>query len=177
MLEAELRKEGADPAQSLERAERFLLVVGRVSLLAERLQVALLMKTWDADAAQLRGRLELVAGAAEQVRGSAALRAFLGVCLRVGNRLNGNSSHGNAAGFSIGSLDGLTAGLKLASSEDGAPSASLDHLKAQTAPPQQLGGSRWPQQLASARLKAEAVPPPTPRPHLDQVDLRQRDAP
>ena len=38
MLEAELRKEGADPAQSLERAERFLLVVGRVSLLAERLR-------------------------------------------------------------------------------------------------------------------------------------------
>ena len=46
-------------------------------------------------------------------------------------------------------------------SHDGAPSACLDHPKAQTAPtlpgapPPPLGGVRWPQEPASARAQAE----------------------
>ena len=50
--------------------------------------------------------------------------------------------------------------------EDGAPSASLDRLKAQAAsthpgaPPEQLESLRWPQQLASGRPKVEDAPPP-----------------
>ena len=48
-------------------------------------------------------------------------------------------------------------------SEDGAPPACLDHLKAQVAPThpgarlQQLGGVRWPQELAPRRHRAERV--------------------
>ena len=48
--------------------------------------------------------------------------------------------------------------------EDGAPSASLNHLKPRGspvypgAPPQRLAGSPWPQQLASGRPKVEDVP-------------------
>ena len=56
--------------------------------------------------------------------------------------------------------------MKMAStlSDDTAPSASLDHLEAQAAPthprapPEQLGGSPWPQQPASGRPKVEESP-------------------
>ena len=49
--------------------------------------------------------------------------------------------------------------------DDTAPSASLDHRKAQAAPihprapPEHLGGSPWPQQAASGRPKLEVSPP------------------
>ena len=95
--------------QRLERPERFLLCMARVPQLAERLRTALTMKAWPADAERARAQLRRVEEAATQVRGSTALRAFLGVCLRVGNRLNGQSAHGNAAGFSVGSLEQLWA--------------------------------------------------------------------
>ena len=54
-------------------------------------------------------------------------------------------------------------------SEDSAPSASLDGLKAQTAsthptaPPEHLGGVPWPHQLPSDRPKVEDVPLSTTR--------------
>ena len=54
-------------------------------------------------------------------------------------------------------------------SDDTAPSASLDHLEAQAAPthprapPEQLGGSPWPQHPASGRPKVEESPLATTR--------------
>ena len=56
--------------------------------------------------------------------------------------------------------------LQMAStlSEDSAPSASLDNLKAQAvptrpgAPPERLAGLPWPQQPASGRPKAQGLP-------------------
>ena len=54
-------------------------------------------------------------------------------------------------------------------SEDSAPSASLDCLKAQAAPthpraqPEPLGSLRWPQELASDRPKVEDFPLSTNR--------------
>ena len=67
--------------------------------------------------------------------------------------------------------------MKVASalSEDSAPSASLDCLKAQAAPthpraqPEPLGSLRWPQELASDRPKAEEFPLSTTRQHADEA--------
>ena len=97
------------PRQRLERPERFLLCMARVPQLAERLRTALTMKAWASDKTRVGAQLRRVEEAATQVRGSTALRAFLGICLRVGNRLNGQSAHGNASGFSVGSLEQLWA--------------------------------------------------------------------
>ena len=53
--------------------------------------------------------------------------------------------------------------------EDGAPSASLDHLETQAAlthprvPPKHLGSSPWPQELASGRPRVEDFPLSTTR--------------
>ena len=65
--------------------------------------------------------------------------------------------------------------------EDSAPSASLDHLKAQAAPahprarPEQLAGSPWPQQPASGRPAVERLPLSTStgvRPHAARLVAR-----
>ena len=63
---------------------------------------------------------------------------------------------------SAGGAAGCTCPLTL--SEDGAPSASLDHRKARVvpthpgAPPEQLGSAPWPQQPASGRPEGEEHP-------------------
>ena len=62
-------------------------------------------------------------------------------------------------------------------SEDSAPSASLDHLKAQAAPtragapPEQLGSLRWPQPPAPGRPKVEEELPLAPSRPILRGDL------
>ena len=69
--------------ESLGRTEQFLLAVGRIPRLAQRLHVIAFMRSFDAERQSLQGRLTLVADATEQVVRSEALVAFLEVCSTV----------------------------------------------------------------------------------------------
>ena len=95
-----------EPA-ALGLAERFVYHVGAIPRLRQRLECFLYMQRFNAGLHALYTDVQAVTGAAEQLRGSAALRRLLATVLALGNRLNAGSFRAGAEGFKTESLTRL----------------------------------------------------------------------
>lgn len=99
--------QGWDGVGKLGKAEEFFLAIAQVPRYKIRTTCMLTRAHYTERAAELKMKVEDVAKAVEEVRGSKALKQILETTLAFGNYLNGGTNKGAAWGFKIDSLNKL----------------------------------------------------------------------
>lgn len=95
------------PAAQLGFAERFILQVGSIPRLQQRLECLQYMQRFGASLEATYAEIGTLGSACQQLQGSALLRRFLSVVLHLGNTLNRGSFRAGAEAFRIECLTRL----------------------------------------------------------------------
>mmetsp|Transcript_69019 Transcript_69019/g.218290 ORF Transcript_69019/g.218290 Transcript_69019/m.218290 type:complete len:899 (+) Transcript_69019:481-3177(+) len=98
---------GTSSAGEMHPVERGMLLLARMPRARGRVRALLFHSRFPDAVAEARGQLQLVAAAAQELRGSQALARLLRAALAVGNHLNAGTTQGGADGFALDSLPRL----------------------------------------------------------------------